>query len=189
MDYYKKIFNFILKFIIIFCILFYLLMLTSCSRTKRYDDVTKFKDIINKVNGADYQIPSIDELGEYESIALFYKDSKQFVWTINTLTLKVKYNSDEFENALNNIDLNYSFLKQTKDNLFDYTALIDGYEIQVVDKPESMTINYHYHYPKCFLMIGVNKQECTIVYLYHYDLDLDRIKDLDNYIEKYYVLE
>lgn len=166
-----------------------MLLLTSCSKTKRYNDITKFEELTNEVYGANYQIPSVDELGQYESIALFYNETKQIFWVIDSLTLKVTYNTVEFEKALNNIDLKYSFLKETKEYLLDYYAIIDGYEIQVVNKNEKMQDDYSYNYPKCFLMIGINKKEQTIVFLYHYDSDVDCIKDLDNFINKYYILE
>ena len=188
----KKIFNYILKFIIIivaFCILLCGLMLSSCSKTQKIDDVTQFEEAINEVYGASTHIPCIEELGEYESVEILTKETKYCLWIINSITLKVKYDTANFEKALNDIELKYAFLKETKEELYDYFAIIDGYEIQVVDKTEKMQTDYSYHYPKCFLMIGVNRQEQTIVYLYHYDIDLDTIKDLDDFINKYYVFE
>lgn len=188
----KKYLKFVLKFIIIGLIIyisFYALMLIPFTKTKGYDDITKLDTVTNEVNGASLHIPQYDELGEYKSVNIFHKETKQFIWKIDSLTLKVRYDTDGFENALNNININYSFLKEPKEDMLDYYATIDGYEIQVVDKTEMMQADHSYDYPKCFMMIGVNRQEQTIVYLYHYDFDLDSIDDLDNYIKKYYILE
>ena len=38
------------------------------------------------------------------------------------------------------------------------------------------------------MMIGINKEKHSIVYMYHYDIDLDEIKDLDAFVKKYYEL-
>lgn len=188
----RKIFKFIFKFIIIVIVIYiliYALMLTSCSKTKRYDDVTKFAEITNEVNGAHSHIPELNELGEYESVNLFHNETKQGLWIIDSLTLKVRYDAVKFEKVLNDINSKYFFLKEKKEDLFDCYAIVDGYEIQVVDKSEKMQDDYSYDYPKCFMMIGVNRQERTIVYLYHYDSDLDYIDDLDKFIDKYYILD
>jgi len=188
----KKILKFMLVFIIIVVTiytLFYILMLSTRSKIKRYDDITKFEEITSEVYGANTHIPSIDELGEYESIELVYKETQQGFWIIDSLTQIVKYDSVEFECALNQINLKYSFLKETQEDLKDCYAKINRYEIQIVDKIEKMQDDYSYDYPKCFMMIGVNKQKRTILYLYHYDSDLDYIKDLDDFIDKYYILE
>ena len=188
----KKILKFAFRAIIILSICFvllYTLMLTSCSKTKRYDDVTKFAEITNEVNGAHSHIPELNELGEYESVNLFHNKTKQGLWIIDSLTLKVRYDAVKFENVLNDINSKYFFLKEKKEDLFDCYAIVDGYEIQVVDKSEKMQHDYSYDYPKCFMMIGVNRQERTIVYLYHYDSDLDYIDDLDKFIDKYYILD
>ena len=51
-----------------------------------------------------------------------------------------------------------------------------------------MTDDYLYYYPKCFMMIGINKETNSIVYLFHYDIDLDEIKDLNKFIKKHYLI-
>lgn len=163
-------------------------MLGSCSRVKKFDDVERFEEAVNGVRGASTNFPDVDELGKYESIKLSTKKTKYILWEMNSLTLTVEYDSVEFENALNSIDSKYSFLKETKKELLDCTATISGYDIQVVDKAEKIQDGYYYYYPKCFMMVGVNTQAKKIVYLYHYDLDLDYIKDLDDFIDKYYTL-
>lgn len=188
----KTTLKFLLKIIItivIFFSLFYILILSSCSKTEKFNDVNQIEEKIREVRGAETHIPNDDELGEYESIELLLKETKYSLWTIDSLTLKVKYDASEFNKAINGIDLRYSFLKEAKEDLLDYNAIIDGYEIQIVEKIEKMQSDYSYDYPKCFMMIGVNKQEQTIVYLYHYDIDLDSIDDLDDFIDKYYILE
>ena len=91
-------------------------MLTSYSKTKRYDDVTKFAEITNEVYGAHSHIPELNELGEYESVNLFHNETKQGLWIIDSLTLKVRYDAVKFENVLNDINLKYFFLKETKED-------------------------------------------------------------------------
>ena len=175
--------------IVSFYVLFYMSILGSLSSVKRYDDVKDFEDVIDDVHSANNHIPNVEQLGDYESVELAYKETKYLLWKVDALTLTVRYGKVEFEEALKQIDLNYSFLKETKEYLLDYCAIIDGYEIKVVNKTERMDDDYSYCYPKCFMMIAFNQKEKSIVYMYHYDIDLDEIKDLDEFIEKYYALE
>ena len=74
--------------------------------------MNQIEEKIREVCGAETHIPNDDELGEYESIELLLKETKYSLWTIDSLTLKVKYDASEFNKAINDIDLRYSFLKK-----------------------------------------------------------------------------
>ena len=106
----------ILIIIVIFFSLFYILILSSCSKTEKFNDVNQIEEKIREVCGAETHIPNDDELGEYESIELLLKETKYSLWTIDSLTLKVKYDASEFNKAINNLYLRYSFLKEAKMN-------------------------------------------------------------------------
>jgi hypothetical protein len=188
----KRIFKVLCKIvgvIIVLYTLFYVLLLLSCTNTEKYDEIESFPELINAVKGAENNIPNIEELGDYESVELHHKSTEYLLWQIETLTLNVRYETEKFESALDQINLKYTFLTESKEDLLDCDAEIDGYQVKVVDKTEKMQYGYSYDYPKCFMMIGINEHERKIVYLYHYDIDLDLIKDLDDFIKKYYVFE
>ena len=188
----KKIIKISLRVLIIviaFYILYYVLMLSSCSETEDFDNEADFEAKISEVDGASYHIPDTEKLGEYESITLKNKKTKYVLWSINTLSLTVKYNKENFEKEISSINSNYSFINEEKEGLYDYSASLNGYEIRIVEKDEKFKDDYCYYYPKYFLMIGINEEKQSIVYLYHYDIDLDKIDDLDDFIKKYYKLD
>ena len=185
----KKILKFTIRTVLIIVAiytLFYILMIVSCSKVKKYEDATDIKEAIRKVSGAYTHIPDTEELGTFESIKLYHKETKYALWKIESLTLMVKYDATEFENALNQINLKYAFLEGSRENLFEHRANIKGYTIQIVEK---MQADEFYNYPKCFLMIGTNAEDRSIIYMYHYDSELDCIKDLEDFIDKYYTFK
>ena len=187
----KKVFRIALVLvlgIVVFYFLFYLLMLSSCYQMQRYTDANDFQAVIQEVHGADGHIPSTEELGNYMSVELCHKETTYILSKTNTLTLKATYTAAEFEKALDQMDAELSFVSQPKEGLSDYDAVINGYEIRIVSKPEGMGNGYFYDYPKCFIMIGVNKETCSLVYMYHYDSELDKIDDLDAFVKKHYTL-
>lgn len=174
--------------IVVFYFLFYLVMLSSCYQMQRYTDANDFQAVIQKVHGADGHMPSTEELGNYTSVELCHKETKYVFSKTNSLTLKATYTAVEFEKEFDRINAEFSFVNKAKEGLPDYSAVINGYEIRIVSKSESMGNGYFYDYPKCFIMIGVNKEACSIVYMYHYDSELDKIKDLDAFVKKHYAL-
>ena len=187
----KKCLKASLKILLIVSVLFALFctsMLSSCSQTETSYNASDFETIINEVSGANNHLPSTEQLGTYESVFLNSKRTNYALWVINALSLHVEYNEENFEKEVAQIKAIYSFVNEEKEGLRDYSAFIYGYEILIVDKAERLESDYSYYYPKCFMMIGINKEKHSIVYMYHYDIDLDEIKDLDAFVKKYYEL-
>ena len=42
-------------------------------------------------------------------------------------------------------------------------------------------------YPKCSLIIGINRIENKIAYLYYWDIEIQEMDDLDKFIEEKFV--
>ena len=176
------------KILLIFTICISLL-LTSCSHQISSCAEEDYIDLLNEVPYSVNHMPALNEFGIYETISITQKTTNHFLWADTyTISLIIKYDENSFENAKNEIFEKYTFLEVADNRLLDYESESNGFHIKVVNKEEFLTGDAAYYYPKYFLMIGINDDTNQIAYLFHHDFDLDTIKDLDEFIEKYYVL-
>ena len=178
----------ILSIVLVLYVLFYALILVSCSETDQFVDEAEFEEKILTVPGAKDHLPVLESLGDYKTVTFNTKTTKYVLWNTRALSMVVEYDDNCFEAEVEIVDRTYSFVDEKKEGLLDYSASVKGYEIRVVEKVEDMTDDYLYYYPKCFMMIGINKETNSIVYLFHYDIDLDEIKDLDKFIKRHYLI-
>ena len=166
-----------------------LLSLLSCSERRNSTDERDYTGYIAEVSYAEGNMPSLESLGEYESISASRKTTKHILWSdTDTVALTVKYDDETFSEAKERLYSEYSLLTSEREYLSDIEASVNGFDIRIVDKEEDLMEKYGYYYPKCFLMVGANDSTQSIVYLFHYDLDLDKIDDLDEFIATYYSL-
>ena len=174
----------ILLVIVVFYIVFYTLMLSSCSETNHSSSEADYETMINEVRGASDHMPDIEKLGAYQNISINRKTTRYLLWGIDTVSVSVYYSENDFTEEIKKISESYSFVNENSEHLHDISATIDTCTVKIVDKEEKPYSNY---YPKCFMMIGTNYERRSITYMYHYDIDLDEIDNLDSFIEKYYL--
>jgi hypothetical protein len=156
-----------------FClILSSVMILTSCSRNKElmYTEIGKYEDCIEELSYSSDFMPILDNFDEVESLQ-FYCSS--YGGNINTVTLIVQYNSEDYLRAKEDVLKDYYFLDSP---IYDkYRVLIQehefeykGYTIKVVDDEK-------FYYPEHFGMLGYSDTKNQIVYLYHSDRSVNRI--------------
>ena len=180
----SKIIKFLIKMflvMLVFYAIFYAVTLFSWSDKHTSSDISNYNNLLNEVKNADEYMPSIEDFGAYDSLNISRKTTHSFMWNpVETVSIVVKYESSKFDEEKQKIYANYSFLTYTTDSMLDINACVNGYDIMIVEMCDD--------YPKSFLAIGINEETHSIAYMFNYDFDIDTIKDLDDYIEKYYVL-
>lgn len=183
-----KIFLKVLSIILGVHIVFYVLFFASIPLTEKSNDENDYETYLSEVKYADKHMPSIAALDDYEEISINRKTKKYLLWKRDSISLKVSYDDESFAEAIKKINAKYSFVAEKKENLHDCSASINGYRIRIVEKQETHSSYTFYDYPKGFLMVGINENNNSVIYLFHYDFDLDEIKDLDDFIDKNYLL-
>lgn len=175
------------------CVLVFLVFnFTACQGVTSYSlKEEDYYGYLIEVKDAQFHMPKLDELGEYESIRITRrKPNNDFISTTDSIALFVTYTPDQFEVAKADINLKYNYLENVNDNINDINAEVNGFNIKVVDKQLCYEVGAgRYEYPYSFLMIGYNQDKKTIVYMFHYEHTIGMINDLDDFIQKgYYFL-
>ena len=75
--------------------------------------------------------------------------------------------------------------------LKDFEANVEGYHFRVdIDSlADGIGSEGEYLSPIRGLSVGINEEENKIAYLYHWDIELHEMNDLDSFIENNFVLE
>ncbi len=180
------------KIITVLVLLLFAIVLSSCAQSQSTTDESVYERYLKDVRGAEAQMPSVQELGDYVSIYATQQTTPQFLFSkTDSVALIVQYAKEDYINAKQAINESYTFVDQASKELGDYKASVAGYNIRVVKKDEVWNDAQMicYDYPSCFLMIGHNDAEYKIIYMYHYDFELDNIDNLDKYIKQCYLIE
>lgn len=167
------------------------LLLPSCSQEEYLStNEDDYRIYVQEVYQAELHMPSLKELGEYKEICITRRlPQGVFAKTTSSIALIVQYEASEFYKALDYVYSQYIFLSCANDQIWDIEAQLNYYNFYIVSKPTSNEWNKsYYNYPHAFMMIGVDKNEFKIAYLFHYDSELDRIKNLDEFICDSYLL-
>lgn len=162
--------------------------INTSSYDQKTDNPLEYEEYLEKVDYSKYHMPQLDSLNDYQNIMIYYKHD-ELISTIDTIVLKVVYDKEVFVEELENINNNYTFLSNTSNELEDIEADVNGYQIKVVKKDIGYSGEEYYLYPKAFLMIGVNYENNSIIYLFNSDTSLDVISDLDKHVNDYYLFE
>ena len=120
--------------IIIFYIFFYLINLTSCSSVKTSKNEEDYLEYLDLVNEAKNALPNIEDFHNYQDFSINYKHSNVFIWIIDTISIELEYEKNNFENEINYINSNYTFLNEPTEVLEEVTAKVKGYEFRIVQK-------------------------------------------------------
>ncbi len=175
------------RILISVCIVFMLPLLVSCNCVEKGDNEENYETLLDKVDFSDLYMPNLKDIGIYKEIKIYYKVTKKIFWNdVKSLSLIVNYSTEQYYVNKNKILEQYSFINQEKAELKDYKADVNGFHIQVVEDEQGISDDYTTFYCKRLFMIGFDDVNYQIIYLYHYDFDIDYIEDLDDYIKKYY---
>lgn len=185
-----------LKFSLIFSTL-----LTSCAKDYYSStNIADYQSYIAKVSLANYWMPKLEEVGEFEEFLVTLRLSNDiFEDMTDSIGLFLKYDETNYKKEKAEIESAYHLLNnesQLPDNynipesdmtLYDYLetikdfdAEINGYYIQVVYR--DLTEVKYYEYWLNLELIGFNEKEQKICYLYHYNGGTVKIKNLDEFI-------
>lgn len=159
--------------ILFFClILLGVTILTSCSRNKElvYTEIGKYEECIEELSYASDFMPGLDSFDEVETTQFF---CSSYSGNINSVTLIVQFNSEEYIQAKENVLKDYNFLDSPlydKDRVLiqEHEFEYKGFTIKVVD-------DENFLYPEHFGLLGYSDTKNQIVYLYHSDKSVNRI--------------
>ena len=172
-----------------FCFVLCGCLLVSCSEENQTTSENDYELYMSEVRYSSQHMPDIEELGNYEDIVIKTKTTTHgLAWNVDTISLMVTYCEETFETELQRVMAEYQFVSGVEGKLYDFEADVKGNDIRVVKKQQGYSDEYTYGYPEAFMMIGINEEKNSIVYMFHYDIDLDEINDLDSFIQKYYML-
>ena len=142
---------------------------------------------LSGLDGATKYMPDLSELGSYDSITVCKKTTNQVLWNdVLTVTLILDYSEQEYNSQIEMFKAKYTFLSEPNDVMRDCEAEVKGYHIRVVEQKD--TPNGDYDYSTFCLLIGTNPEKNKIAYMFYYDFDNDKIKDLDIYVNRFFVI-
>ena len=162
----------------------------SCYFDYSTTNADNYSAYISDIYEANTHMPSLENLGEYSSIRLNRRPPKDiFIKTMNSATLIVSYDESTFATAVENVNKKYVFRDTTDDSIGDIDALINDISIKPVNYFQNNdSILEFVNYPKQGLMIGIDEVNYRIIYFYHWDIEIQKIEDLDKFIRKSYNL-
>ena len=182
------------KIIALICCLASVFCFSSCS--KEYSSVNEadYPIYLDEICDAELHMPKLENLGDYNSVLITRKTPNDiFISTTDSIALIVQYDQHNFEIATNSIDAKYDFIEFPLENCSDFNANVAGYTFRVdsnsLYKMTEYPSNRVVYGPECSLIIGVNALENKIAYLYYWDIEIHEMNDLDEFIEKKFVLE
>lgn len=119
-------------------------------------------------------------MGETTNVEHYHVSSFAFIFSSETDYLICQYSQEEYETQKNRLNSVYTFQTETIKDRYsscEPTAEIDGYQFKMLSIEQS-----EYGYPKNVYLIGYSDAAREIVYLEFYDIDLDYIRSLKEFI-------
>ncbi len=125
-------------------------------------------------------MPELSELGNTTDIEHYNVFSAFYIFSTETDYLICRYTQEEYEIQKTRLDTAYTF--QTETITDDYSNCepmieIDGYQFRMLSNEA-----YDLYFPKNIVLIGCSDEAREIVYLEFYDLDLDFVDSLKDFI-------
>lgn len=158
------------------------IVLTSC--TPKLTDIDDYETYINEIYGADEFMPNLKDLPSYENVDVYYYDRSS-----KSITLSIKFSSENYEDAKETILNQHSFLDGPlqDDTGFYYIPKPEfsysGYQIKVVEDED-------FSYPEKFGMIGYSDDYNRICFLFFYDRSLNELGsgyEMDEFAEDHFM--
>ena len=125
-------------------------------------------------------MPDLAELGKPTNIEYYRLQSWFFIFSCEADGLICSYTPEDYEIQKARLDTEYTF--QTEpiiDDFSNYEPMvdIDGYQFRMLSSKE-----YNLYYPKNVVLVGCSDDTNEIVYLEFFDIDLDYITSLKDFI-------
>ena len=162
-----------------------LLFLINREMIVHYDRDT-FESHEQEITSEFYNMPEIDEMGEYENLEYYhYMQIYSVLFVSEVHTVVCQYSEEEYEAQKAYVEENYVFStedyrdKSHRDGEYylSSTAEIDGFTFRYLDSR-----SYGLYHPKYIVFIGMNDETREIAYIDFYDIDLDYLTPLDKFI-------
>ena len=125
-------------------------------------------------------LPKLSEVGETTNTEYHNVFSFIYIFSYETNYLICQYEQEEYENQKNRLDSTYIFQTETitdYDSNCEPMVKIGDYQFKMLSVE-----NYDLYYPKHVVLIGYSDNAREIVYLEFYDIDLDYIPSLKDFI-------
>lgn len=152
-------------------------------------DIDKYETDLQQVSNAAAFMPKLDALSGYTNIKYTYQNrcySTLAGFYSDAFALFVTYDQNQYQTAKRAILSEYTFLEEPVMGStgayelpvteFEY----EGYHFKIVPDKEYLD----YCACKSFMMIGVNDETSSIVYMYYYDFDIDYIAEVGDHLEE-----
>lgn len=168
------------------------LTLTSCSSVDcTYTDSEYYQLCLDEIYESEKYMPALDELGDYESILINYHPVKnRFFATTESLAVALTYSSEDYVVQKGEILSRYNFLQSTTEQITDVTAEIEGIRFNIVKCIDCTDDSCdHFVNEYSFMTIGIDDANSRIIYLFHIDIEVHSIENLDIFIEQSFYLK
>ncbi len=193
----KKIFQALLTFVIMTIFVF---SLASCAienfftRIDVDTNIENYEAKRNEVISAKNYMPSLSELGEYESVSFGYKITEELIFENETVSLFLEYSSESYHENKEQLLSKYQFFDEA---VVDYNGnfVMPVSEIDYGEYHFQIASNDKYSPCKSFVMVGYDDVGCRLALCYFYNIDLDYIaasdesplEKMQEFIEHYFV--
>lgn len=166
--------------LVIFSVLFfYSALIAGWMQVKSYEGSEAVQQY-SSVQSESKIMPDLTQVGETTNVEHYQVYSFFFIFSSETDYLICQYSQEEYETQKNRLNSVYTFQTETiKDtnSSCEPTAEIDGYQFKMLSIEQ-----FEYGYPKNVYLIGYSDAAREIVYLEFYDIDLDFIRSLKEFI-------
>lgn len=122
------------------------------------------------------EMPSLVDMGNYTNISYYNYQSHFILGSPSANTVVIKYNEEEYEKEKQELLLKYVFQTDPIRNT-EPSATIDEYEFKMLSPDE-----YCNYYPKHVRFIATNDQAYEIIHIDFYDVELDYIESVEDFI-------
>lgn len=156
--------------------LFFSYLIVGWTQLKRYEG----DEAVQQYSSSESEnklMPELSELGNPEKIEYYKLFSASFIFAHETDGLICTYTQEEYAIQKARLDTTYNFQTEKTANDILPAVEIDGYQFRLLSIDE-----YDLYYPKEVVLIGYSDDANEIIYLEFYDIDLDYITSLEEFI-------
>lgn len=126
---------------------------------------------------ADYVLPELADLPDYKDIEYqYFRNPYNTLGIAETMLLVVTYDKNTYEDEKTKLDSSFTFLDHIVvvdgyNYMPEYEFAINSYDFRVVDRETKNT----FEYPNSFGMVATSDENCSIAYMYFWDLEIDYV--------------
>ena len=163
--------------LVLFLITFFFSSISvGLKQLKRYEGNEAVQQYYSSVSEREL-MPDLSELGNPAKIEYYNLFSSFLIFSCETDGLICNYNQEDYVLQKARLDTAYKFQTEKTEDGFVPMVEIDGYQFQMLSIDE-----YNLYYPMEVVLIGYSDDTNEIVYLRFFDIDLDYITSLYDFI-------